>query len=1040
MAAELVGGALLSAFVDVLAGQLASEVVDFFRGKESIVMLVKELKIALSSADLLLDDAEEKLITKEKVKKWLDDLKETIYDADDLVYKINTEALRNELEGESQSGCAWKVLIMNLISTRFTAFDKEIKPEIEEILGKLKLLLENKELGLKPLEKQKLPERVCAPLVEESDVYGRDVDKEAVIEVLLSDSMNGDKLSVIPIVGMGGIGKTTLAQLVYNDKRVKEKFGTRAWITVGNDKVDCLKVMKTVFKKVTNSKDCEIEELCDLQIELKEVLKEKKFLFVLDDVWDEDPHKWDVLKSSFQSGLPGSKIVVTTRDTKVASIMKTGLIHYLKGVSHDHGWQLFAKHASIDVSSTEYLDLQGIGKRIVCKCKGLPLAIKSLGGLLRGTRNMEDWNNILKSDIWELYERDRIRILPALWFSYFYLPSHLKLCFAYCALLPKDYVFEKENIILLWMAEGLLHSTTKKKKRIEEVGEEYFQDLISRSFFQPSSEDESALIMHDLMHDLALFASGEFCLDMNDAKFSSCARKIRLLSYNGRDDNPGKFEGLSKVKGLRTFLTLPESKSGKKWSLEMKNLLETLVDKGHCLRVLSLSGCHITRLPDSIGDLKYLKYLNLSDTEIEKIPDTICNLYNLQTLLLEDCSEITHLPTNIGNLINLRHLRVPPFLKEMPLQIGKMENLQTLNKFFVSENRELGIKLLKELQDLHGTLQIWRLEKVVDIKDVWEAKLKKKEFLSELDLSWRLLYVPADLEKEKEVLGALEPHTNLKKLYICDYKGSSFPNWVGHHLYSYLVKVRLYDCNNCSLLPPLGQLPSLKQLEIWGFRGVVRISSEFYSSAGRTSKPFRYLESLHFKEMSNLQEWLFGEDNLEGGVFPRLKELRLLRCPRLKVTLPDYLPSLRKLIIDKCDQLAPLLPRAQQMDAAFPSLESLELFECRGQASLLEGGLPSSLKQIGLFYCNNLKALDEETFQRLNFLEKLQIFNCSNIQCLPRRLPASLSYLNINQCGSLIPRLQRETGEDWSTIANIESVDIFPDPNRVTRTTTRISR
>ncbi|XP_060967343.1 putative disease resistance RPP13-like protein 1 [Cannabis sativa] len=478
MAAEVVGGALLSALLNPLVKKLTTEVKDFFKGKDAILKLLKEFKTLLSSFDLLLIDAEEKLIRNPRVRKWLDDLKDAIYDADDLVYKIDTEAWQKEMDGggylESHSSCTCtsKALTRFISSTPLTSFDKTIKPEIEETLGKLKVLLDNKYIGLKRIEKQKHPERVCTPSVEESDVYGRDDDKEAIIKLLLSDGTSGgDKLSVIPIVGMGGIGKTTLAQLVYKDDRVEIFFDTKVWITVGDDKVDCMKVMKLIVEKVTSVK-CEIEESYDLQEEVKKALSTKKFLFVVDDVWDEDPSKWDVLNSCFKSGLHGSRIIVTTRSNKVASIMGNKLSTYsLSTISTDKGWQLFVRCATIDVNTHEYTDLQVIGRKIVEKCNGLPLAIKSLGGLLRGKQNKEDWDDILNNDIWGLYENESVGILPALWLSYFYLPSHLKSCFSYCAIFPKGYKYTEEELVLLWIGEGLL--LPNKKDRIEDIGKNF---------------------------------------------------------------------------------------------------------------------------------------------------------------------------------------------------------------------------------------------------------------------------------------------------------------------------------------------------------------------------------------------------------------------------------------------------------------------------------------------------------------------------------------------------------------------------------------
>ncbi|XP_060967409.1 putative disease resistance RPP13-like protein 1 [Cannabis sativa] len=1011
--AELVGGALLSALLNPLVNKLTTEVKDFFKGKDAILKLLKELKTLLSSADLLLIDAEEKLIKDPRVRKWLDDLKDVIYDADDLVYKIDTEASQNELEGggglhDSHNGCTCtsKALMRLISSTPLTSFDKNIKPEIEETLEKLKLLLDNKDLGLERVKNHKKPERVCGPLVEESDVYGRDVDKEAIVKLLLSD-----KFSVIPIVGMGGIGKTTLAQLVYNDARVTKMFDTRVWVTVGDDdKVNSSKVMKTIILKVKSAK-CKFEEEFEVLNEVKEVLTGKKFLIILDDVWDEDSNRWDVIKSVFQSGLHGSKIIVTTRSNKVASIMETKptSTYSLSTISFDKGWQLFVRRAAIDVNMHEYADLQVIGRKIVEKCNGLPLAIKSLGGLLRGKQNKEDWDDILNNDIWGLYESESVDILPALWLSYFYLPSHLKSCFSYCAIFPKDYEYNEEDMILLWMAEGLL--LPKKGVRIEEIGKKYFKDLISMSIFQPSNKDgyekEPTFHMHDLVHDLAIFVSGEFCYMMNN--LSKCSHKVRHFSYVqecAKVDDPNEIEELFKVKCLRTILWQQDSRVDACLKL-LK--MEDLHKSFRGLRVLSIYDDQITKLPDSIGKLKYLRYLKLDCQKIEEIPNTICNLYNLETLLLEKCKKITQLPIDVGNLIKLRHLSVPMYsLEEMPLQLGKLQNLQTLNNFVVGKNRDSnGIKLLKEFQDLHGGLSIKGLQNVCILEEVSDAVpfLKSKKFLSRLSLAWDYRYEPEfdELHKERELLSALQPHPNLKKLEIWSYKGNNFPNWMGdHRCLSNLVSLEMVSCSNCSFLPSLGQLPSLKDLFIRSCGGVVRIDSEFYcssSSVAIQTKPlfFRSLESLKFENLEKFKEWSF----MEGGVFPRLKNLYFSRCTRLKVTLlAEYFPSLTDLEIVDCEELIPLiLPRAQLM-----------------QAPLI------TLKKIRIVNCVNLTHLDEATFQHLTSLEKLTIGRCFNLRCLPKELPTSLSELHIYNCSWLTPLLQRETGEDWPIIAHIPNI------------------
>ncbi|PON34398.1 NB-ARC domain, LRR domain containing protein [Trema orientale] len=993
MAELVVGGAFLSAFLQVFFDRLATrEVVDFFQGKKLIFDLLKELEITLMLANSLLNDADEKQLEDQTVWKWLDELKEVIYQADELVDEIKTEALRPKVEGES--GNSMSKIFLKLIPTSFGAFDNVVKSKIAEILRNLKLLMDQKDvLGLKAGVQNRVLQRLPAPLAEESGVYGRDGDKEAIIKLLLLDNVSGSRISVIPIVGMGGIGKTTLAQLIFNDKRVKEHFETKAWVTV-SDESDAVKIVKVIFESISCQK-CDIEDPYKVQVKLKEALEGKKFLFILDDIWNENYGSWNFLKSSFDFGAYGSKIIVTTRSRIVASKMGNVPIHDLQVISDEDSWKLFETHAFNNVDSDAYRDLQTIGREIVTRCKGLPLAVKSLAGLLRSIFNLEEWRRILKSDIWELHLQGNgsIEILPTLWLSYHYLPSHLKRCFAYCSIFPKGIKYEKRHIIFLWMAEGLVQS--KSGKRMEDVAEDYINTLISRSLFQRSSWNESTLFMHDLVHDLANFVSGEFCSRLDDNNLDKLTSRTRHLSYVGGMFDLKKLENLSKAKCLRTFLSFQLSTlNGILPPPDHLVVNELLLRIGGFLRTLTLSRSFITELPNSVGNLKFLRYLDLSSTEITELRDMVCTLYNLQTLLLAYCTSLTRLPGKIGNLINLRHLDISNTfsLKEMPPQICNMKELQTLTDFVLGRESGSSIKELRRLQHLSGSLHIRGLENVVNVEDVMEANLKEKKHLNGLILRWDTGGAGADdSRKEREVLDALQPHTNLKQLSIYGYRGTIFSNWVGHHSFSDIVEVRLHFCKICCFLPPFGQLPFLKKLEIWGCDSVMTINSEFYSSGFCMSKPFRSLEILHFWKMSEWKEWSFTED--EEGVFPRLKELHLEDCPKLNVRLPDYLPSLTMLQMLNCKQLMPLLPRAQQMDFAFPCLQIMTISGCPEQKSFLEGGLPSSLSSLRISFCDEVKAVDDECSGVLACLKELEIHDCNKFPGLPINTPClSLSF------------------------------------------------
>ncbi|KAB1209656.1 putative disease resistance RPP13-like protein 1 [Morella rubra] len=448
MAEALVGGSFLSAFLQVLFDRIASrEVIDFFRGAKLDGGLLEKLEITLLSVSAVLEDAEEKEVTMAPVKAWLDKMKDAVYDAEQIMDEIATEALRCKLDAEFQ-----------------TSASKDLMGLKEGVGGK---------------QSEKLP---TTSLVEESGICGRDENKEAIIDLLLSDDTNGKKISVIAVVGMGGIGKTTLAQLVYNDERVREHFDVEAWVCV-SEEFDLFKITKSILDAVTPSAPCDNKDLNWLQVKLREKLAGKKFLVVLDDVWNKKYADWELLSNPFESGAPGSKVIVTTRDNDVASAMRASASHQLKELSEADSWSLFTKHAFHDGNSVLHLRLQELGRQIVEKCKGLPLAIKTIGALLRSKLDIEEWDRILRSELWDL-PVDETNILPALRLSYKYLPPPLKHCFAYCSIFPKDCTFRKEQVILLWMAEGFLQQSNNKT--MGEVGEEYFCALVSRSLFQQS--------------------------------------------------------------------------------------------------------------------------------------------------------------------------------------------------------------------------------------------------------------------------------------------------------------------------------------------------------------------------------------------------------------------------------------------------------------------------------------------------------------------------------------------------------------------------
>nr|XP_028955167.1 putative disease resistance RPP13-like protein 1 isoform X1 [Malus domestica]XP_028955168.1 putative disease resistance RPP13-like protein 1 isoform X1 [Malus domestica]XP_028955169.1 putative disease resistance RPP13-like protein 1 isoform X1 [Malus domestica]XP_028955170.1 putative disease resistance RPP13-like protein 1 isoform X1 [Malus domestica]XP_028955171.1 putative disease resistance RPP13-like protein 1 isoform X1 [Malus domestica]XP_028955172.1 putative disease resistance RPP13-l len=1065
-----VGEALLSGSIQVLCDKIASgEFIDFFRARRLDYSLLDTLKMKLVNLRAVLNDAEEKQIVNPDVGKWLDELKHAVFEAEDLVDEIDTEVSRRKAKDQTKKTQVW-----NFLSTCRKPFNyKGMNGRIEVLFKKLEHLANQKDI-LRLREDVvggNVSQRTPTTSVVEGGfyTYGRDGDKDKLKDLLLlSDNESSSNFSVVPIVGMGGVGKTTLAQLLFNDERVKKHFDTHAWVCV-SEQYEALRVIKVLIEEITK-KPCDNLEMNSLEVQLREQLSGKRFLLVLDDLWNENYDDWERLRILFTYGAKGSKVIVTTRSRRVAAIVHNTIpIHDLKELSDEDCWSLLEKHAFRNENPGAHPDLVEIGKQIACKCNGLPLAAKTLGGLLSCNLDYKEWNHILDSNLWDLPHPNSL--LPSLRLSYHYLPAYLKRCFAYCSIFPKDYEFEKENAILLWVAEGLIPQL-ESKKAMEEVGERYFNELLSRSLFQRPRLDKPSFTMHDLINDLAMFVSGEFCFRLDQKNSHEVSKKVRHLSYmRGKFDTSPIFEPLKGVKYLRTFfpVSLPPHYSWNGGYVSNK-ILDDLLPAQKCLRAISLSRyMNITHLPDSIGNHMHLRYIDLSYTPIKRLPDTVCTLYNLQTLLLKGCSSLVELPADMRKLIHLRHLDIGGTkIKEMPVHMGRLKSLRTLTAFVLGKSTGSSIAELRELSHLGGKISILNLQNVVGAID---ALLKDKKDLNEVELSWGRV-VSNDSVKERYVLERLQPAVNLVKLTIRFYGGISFPNWVGDSSFSNLQVMRLSDCGNCSSLPPVGQLPALKELYVERMKVVKSVGGELYGG----NQPFQCLEKLEFREMPEWEEWQPSPSGGESPDFPRLKELRLSWCPKLRGDLPTHLPSLKtldvyncevlhenrasntlnrdslrgsleKLTIRRCPGLSLLLestetlPSLQKLGIEFVGgkewsaqmmhnanrLQSLTLYECSSVLSFPTNGLPTTLTSLRIVNCKKLEFLSGEMMAKLTSLQSLHLSeSCDSLRSFPLGIFPSLSSLRIMRCQNL-ESLSVEGGAD----ENLNSLDVRYCPNLV---------
>ncbi|KAK2636937.1 hypothetical protein Ddye_031729 [Dipteronia dyeriana] len=864
-----------SVFLKPLGHMISSpEVSDFFRR----LKLNEKWLNNLLSLDKLLGDAESKAYVNKEVKVWLDDLNEVSYDLEDLLEEIVMEELSHQDKPRHI-----KIRIQGIFSAKLSSLEKVIKQRLEEITVKIENLQRHSEiLGLQ--EASWIKREPC----QQSHVIGREKDEEAIIKLLLSDGVSTDQTRVITMVGEHGVGKTTLAQLVYDNEKVKKQFDSKVWIQVWED-LDDLLLTNTIFLAFT-SLPSDIEDLDSLQTSLKECLCKKKFLLVLDNLTMRSD--WRNLQKVLTAGEKGSRIIVTTCHPELQETMGTLPAFTVRSLTDQESWMVFAKHAFPDKNSCLHPELEDIGKEILDKCRGLPLAAKILGSVL-SFKPVEEWRALLENNKLKWGE-DPITFFSEL--SYNDLPIHLKRCAAYCSIFSPYHNYEEEKLILLWMAEGFLQQ--KEGTRMEEVGREYFRNLTYRSFFQPSGAYKSCFISNDLLKDLAPSESGFICDIMGNDEYFKVSRNTRHLLISGDKNLAEKCKAIGTAKFLRTLILYKPYWENESCQLSVE-LLNDLFEALQRLRVLSLPFYDITILPHSIGKLKYLRFLDLSYTAITELPHSVSSLYNLQTLLLSHCF-VAELPENMRNLINLRYLDIRGTLvQEMPADMGCLTNLQYLSDFFVGNDSGSKIKELGPLSNLQGILHISQLQNVVSDGDASEASLKNKTYLQGLELEWSNAAV--DSQNETGVLEQLEPHRNLKNLSIISYGGTRFPNWLGDSSFFKMVFLHLSNCNSCPHLPPLGQLPSLQELEIEGMNGVKMVGPEFYGMNSSLAKPFPSLEILVFRVMLKWEEWISPE--VEGEVFPSLKQICILGCPKLAKCSPLYLPPSAEIELSGCSLL-----------------------------------------------------------------------------------------------------------------------------------------
>ncbi|GMP78845.1 hypothetical protein CsSME_00034632 [Camellia sinensis var. sinensis] len=921
---------------------------------------LRRLKDRLELTQALLRDAENhRRVNLEVLQLWLKKLNSVACSADDVMDELAFEVLRRKMEVQNRFKMANKVK-NNKVRKFFFCLSNPL-PFRFKMANKVKninLLLDDlckgaNDIGLRladqilnaastSVEPREVNFRLTHPFVDDKQVVGRDGDVSTVIDMLLSSDNTLDDLPVIAIVGMGGMGKTTLAQLVYNNEKVVKHFGDqRMWICVSDDFI-VERLLNQMVQSLTRDKS-EIENIEGIVRKLGEKLNGKKYLLVLDDVWNENSDKWECMRSSLLGigGSKGSKIIATTRSMHVVSTMRTSpsLTHHLNQLSEHESWTMFRKRAFANGGPTETPNLVAIGRKMVEKCKGVPLAIKSLGGLMYSKQYNYEWVSIENSEIWRSTEIKE-GIQPILRLSFDHLPSpYLKHCFAYCSIFPKDFDIQKDKLIQLWMAQGYL---------------------------QPSSA--SNLEMEDV-----------------DVSEGNC---LALISIATEANYHPEVQHLSFDLMQNVSFEIPKENVGKLRTLLLKESLPKNIYEVKCIRALKLEGYEVEELPDSICKFIHLRYLDISR---EFMPMMIGKLTSLQTLPFFVVGEDKgHKIEELGSLSKLRGKLMIYNLKQVK---GKKE----------AEKANISGKL--NIHELRFRWDMWEGRSTaedtasINHKDVLEGLkphgslkvLKLEKFEGQNFASWMMSGKDAQLLQ------------NLVKIELSECTRCEQVPPLGH--LPHLEVIRMYRLSNLKCIGPefygCHSVVNHDQCNDGSYSGAVTTAT-----AKAMAVVFPALRELYLDDMENLEEWcgLWVSSSSSDTImfFPLLEFVRIRDCPEL-TTIPGHLLSLQELICGDHPEThrpthRPYLRIASRglkmgvllvdfLEKSSKTLRKMTVISLKELCCLPKGLFQQTLVTLEIEYCPNLIIADPDELCSLPSLQSLTIIQCPRLAgCWEERL------------------------------------------------------
>uniref|UniRef100_A0A0E0JJL4 Uncharacterized protein n=1 Tax=Oryza punctata TaxID=4537 RepID=A0A0E0JJL4_ORYPU len=864
---------------------------------------LQRLKRLLSRIQATLDDAEEQGLQDNYVKLWLKELKDLACDAKDVLDDYRYELLQSQVQ-ERQADYPRKRKHLD----KDEEDDGSINERINDITNRFEEISRDRvALQLRAEDGQKIAGRgdwlksqPTSHLLDESLVFGRIDEKENVVQSVLSQSMKPG-IVVLPIVGMGGIGKTTVAQMVYNDVRVRKHFEQSGWIHV-SPTFDVLRLTTAIAESLTK-KNCSFKQLSLVHEVLLSKLVGKKLFFVLDDVWNECESSWHDLIHPL-SYAQTVTILVTTRSKEVARLVETVKPFYLGAIHNDDCWLLFQHYAFGKQCVNKKSSLVQIGKKILHKCGGLPLAVKSVGCLLRSKTDECTWMEILESELWELCEKDDI--FPALRLSYYWLPTRLKPCFLLCSLYPRYLGFTKDEMVDLWIAQGYVDSTGGKT--CQDVGNEYFNELYARSLIETSSGQlmREAHYFDELLGRSVIESLYEnivrprniistdydrLPMDIMESFSFEHVDNFQLRKYIHMKQSlietylERSSESIQRFKLHDVIFDLAKSFASRERCTAMLGTLCNFPNELHRLHASQASGILSFHEPRSLQTLVLNCCFSASFHELS-------SFVYLRALVLNSNQDVTNMICSIGDLKHLRYLSLNCYLQELPESVSRLYSLETL--------------VISNLRILRAT----NFHNLVSLKCLHVYF----EFLD----------------------GSLDQFCKFDMLdTLC-----------------------LKRCSNLTYLPlHVGSLIKLQRLKLIGIPNIRNLDHASFKYRRNNSitryreATFPSLEELELDKLCKLEDWY----GIQHSDCPKLQRLTIRDCTKLR-TVPCFI-ALKKLVISNCA----LRSLQFSVGNVTPKLQTIDIRDCLCLSTLVGLQNLSDLMSLYIARCPRLLVLPSES-------------------------------------------------------------------------------